>query len=161
MDWIRIIAYWVFTLFVAYEMAAGGIWDLLRIEYVRVVMAHLGYPMYLLTIIGVWKIPCAFVLLVPRFLRVKEWAYAGALFNYTGAAASHFSVGDGASKWAVPLVFACVTLASWALRPKARRLVEENPPTERNARIWLVPILVFVALLVMSFVTLPKGPRPS
>jgi hypothetical protein len=67
MDWIRTIAYWVFMLFVAYEMAAGGIWDLLRIEYVRVVLAHLGYPMYLLTIIGVWKIPCAFVLLVPRF----------------------------------------------------------------------------------------------
>lgn len=78
MDWIRTVAYWVFTLIVAYEMAAGGIWDLLRIEYVRVIMAHLGYPMYVLTIIGVWKIPCAVVLLVPRFLRLKEWAYAGA-----------------------------------------------------------------------------------
>ena len=88
---IRTIIYWIFTFMVAYEMVAGGIWDLLRIEYVRVVLAHLGYPMYLLTIIGVWKIPCAIVLFLPRFLRLKEWAYAGAVFNYTGAAASHFS----------------------------------------------------------------------
>jgi hypothetical protein len=87
------IAYWAFTFIVALEMLAGGIWDLLRIEYVRVVMAHLGYPMYLLTIIGVWKIPCAIVLFLPGFLRVKEWAYAGAFFDYTGAAASHLLVG--------------------------------------------------------------------
>lgn len=50
---IRTTAYWIFTFLVAYEMVAGGIWDLLRIEYVRVVLAHLGYPMYLLKIIGV------------------------------------------------------------------------------------------------------------
>lgn len=161
MDWIRIVTYWVSTVIVAYEMAAGGIWDLLRIEYVRVVLAHLGYPMYLLTVIGVWKIPCAFVLLVPRFLRLKEWAYAGAFFNYTGAAASHLFAGDGANKWAVPLVFAGFTLVSWALRPPARRLVETSPSTDISARAWLVPILVFVVLLVLSLVTLPKGPPPS
>jgi hypothetical protein len=87
---LRTVAYWILTLLVAFEMMAGGIWDLLRIEYVRVVLAHLGYPTYLLTIIGVWKIPCAIVLFLPGFLRLKEWAYAGAVFNYTGAAASHF-----------------------------------------------------------------------
>ena len=54
---IRTISYWIFTFLIAYEMVAGGLWDLLRIEYVRVILAHLGYPMYLLTIIGVWKIP--------------------------------------------------------------------------------------------------------
>lgn len=161
MYWIRTIAYWVFTLIVAYEMAAGGIWDLLRIEYVRVIMAHLGYPMYVLTIIGVWKIPCAVVLLIPRFLRVKEWAYAGAFFNYTGAAASHLFVGDGAGKWVAPLVFAGFTLASWVLRSPERRLVETNPSIDRRAVTWLVPIGIAVVMLILSFVTLPKGPPPS
>lgn len=160
-EWIRTVAYWVFTLLIAYEMAAGGIWDLLRIEYVRVVLAHLGYPMYLLTIIGVWKIPCALVLLVPRFLRLKEWAYAGAFFNYTGAAASHLSVGDGANKWAAPLVFAGFTLASWALRSPGRRFVETNPSTDRRAVTWIVPILIVAAMLILSFVFLPKGAPPS
>ncbi len=90
---IRMIAYWAFTFLVAYEMMVGGIWDLLRIECVRVVLAHLGYPMYLLAIIGVWKIPCAIILFLPGFLRLQELAYAGAVFNYTGAAASHFLAG--------------------------------------------------------------------
>lgn len=97
--WVRIIAYWLFTIVVAFEMAAGGLWDLLRIEYVRLVLTHLGYPLYLLYIIGVPRIPCALALLAPRFPRLKEWAYAGAFFNYTGAAASHLLAGDHASQW--------------------------------------------------------------
>src|SRR5262249_48880364 len=96
------IAYWVATLIVANEMVAGALWDLLRIEYVRGVMPSLGYPLYMLYIIGVWKLPCAVTLLVPRFPRLKEWAYAGAFFNYTGALASHVLAGDGPAKWAWP-----------------------------------------------------------
>jgi len=120
---IRTIAYWTFTLIVAGEMVAGSIWDLLRIEYVRAVLTHLGYPLYLLFILGVSKLPCGVTMLVPRFPRLKEWAYAGAVFNYSGAVVSHLSVGDGVSKWAAPLIFAGVTLLSWALRPPDRRLL--------------------------------------
>jgi hypothetical protein len=63
------LVYWATTLAVAYEMVAGSMWDLLRIEYVRVTLTHLGYPLYLLLILGVWKLPCAVVLLIPRFER--------------------------------------------------------------------------------------------
>jgi DoxX-like family len=108
---------------VAYEMVAGSMWDLLRIEYVRVTLTHLGYPLYLLLILGVWKLPCAVVLLIPRFERLKEWTYAGAFFNYSGAVASHLFVGDRLSVWIWPLVFALLTLVSWAVRPSERRLV--------------------------------------
>ena len=110
-EWVRIVAYWVFTIPVAFEMAAGGIWDLLRIEYVRVVLSHLGYPLYLLYILGIPKIPCALVLLLPRFPRLKEWAYAGAFFNYAGAAASHLLVGDGEAAWLAPLALSAFTIA--------------------------------------------------
>src|SRR5689334_14790784 len=113
----RTIGYWLVTLVIAWEMVAGSMWDLLQIQFVRDVFTHLGYPFYLLTIIGAWKLPFAFVVLSPRLLRLKEWAYAGAIFNYTGAAASHLLAGDGAPKWAGPVVFAVLTLASWALRP--------------------------------------------
>ncbi len=154
----RTVAYWIFTFIVAFEMTAGGIWDLLRIEYVRVVLAHLGYPMYLLTIIGVWKIPCAIVLLLPGFLRLKEWAYAGAVFNYTGAAASHLLAGYHG--WVGPLVVAGFTLASWALRSPVRRLAAPAPVDRRIAE-WLVPTLIFIVLFIVSLVTLPKGPPPS
>jgi hypothetical protein len=158
---VRTVAYWIFTFLIAFEMVAGGVWDLLRIEYVRVVLAHLGYPMYLLTIIGAWKIPCATVLLLPGFLRLKEWAYAGAIFNYTGAAASHFLAGDRAGKWVGLIVFVGLVLASWALRSPARRLPKSESSLDRRVAAWLVPILVFIVMFIVSFVTLPKGPPPS
>jgi hypothetical protein len=157
---IRTIAYWTFTLIAASEMVAGSMWDLLRIEYVRAVMTHLGYPLYLLFILGAWKLPCGVTLLVPRFPRLKEWAYAGAFFNYSGAVFSHLSVGDGADKWAGPLIFAAVTLASWALRPPERRLVLERPAGSARPAAWIVSLGLAVAFLVLSLLTLPKGPPP-
>jgi len=115
------IAYWVTTVIIALELAAGGVWDILLIPYVHdLVVDHLGYPAYFLVIIGVWKVPGAVVLLVPRFPRLKEWAYAGAFFTYTGAVASHLAVGDVAFALG-PAIFGIILLASWALRPATRR----------------------------------------
>jgi uncharacterized membrane protein YphA (DoxX/SURF4 family) len=53
------------------------------------VIRHLGYPDYFMTIVGIWYILAGVALLAPRFPRLKEWAYAGLIFNYTGAAISH------------------------------------------------------------------------
>ena len=157
---VRAIAYWAATLIVAGEMVAGSMWDLLRIEYVRGLLEHLGYPRYLLLILGAWKLPCAVALLVPGFGRLKEWAYAGAVFNYTGAAASHFLVGDGPARWAAPLVLALITLGSWALRPPDRRLARAPESTQTRAAAWIVPLALIAAFLVLSLLTLPKGPPP-
>jgi uncharacterized membrane protein YphA (DoxX/SURF4 family) len=115
----RIVAYWVTTVAVAAELALGGVWDLLRTDYVRDVVEHLGYPTYLLTIMGVWKLPGAIVLLVPRFGRLREWVYAGAVINYTSAAASHLLVGDSPAVIIAPLALLGLTIASWALKPTA------------------------------------------
>ena len=143
------IAYWVATLLVALEMALGGVWDLLRISYVLSVIEHLGYPTYFLFIIGAWKIPCAIALLAPRFPRLKEWAYMGAIFNYTGAVASHLSVGDGAGKCVGPLVYAALTLFSWVLRPADRR--ELNNSTlffHANVNYWITTAILATECLV-------------
>jgi DoxX-like family len=156
----RILVYWATTLAVAYEMVAGSMWDLLRIEYVRVTLTHLGYPLYLLLILGVWKLPCAVVLLIPRFERLKEWTYAGAFFNYSGAVASHLFVGDRLSVWIWPLVFALLTLVSWAVRPSERRLVAGRPAVETPAREWAVPLVIVVVMLVVALLTLPEGSPP-
>jgi uncharacterized membrane protein YphA (DoxX/SURF4 family) len=117
----RIVAYWASTVLVAGELGLGGVWDILRIPYVRSIIDHLGYPAYFLTILGVWKVLGAGALVAPRLPRLKEWAYAGAVFTYTGAVASHLAVGDGPDAWGFPLLAAGVTGASWALRPPARR----------------------------------------
>jgi hypothetical protein len=159
---IRLITYWLFSVLLAFELAAGALWDLWRIEYVRVSLTHLGYPLYLLLILGVWRVPGALALLVPRFPRLKEWVYAGAFFEYTGAAASHLLVGDRVNQWIGPAIFSGFTLVSWALRPASRRLPGgEPPPTDKPTITWAVSILTVIAMLVVGFFTLPKGAPPQ
>jgi hypothetical protein len=110
------VVFWIATVSVTAELALGGVWDLLRIDYVRDVVEHLGYPTYLLTIMGVWKGPGAVVLLIPRFARLKEWAYARAVINYASAVASHVNVGDGISAIVAPAALLALAAVSWVLR---------------------------------------------
>jgi DoxX-like family len=86
---IRTITYWTFTVLLVFELVAGSLWNLLQIEWVRVQFNHLGYPLYITYILGVWQIGGAAVIIAPRFPRLKEWAYAGSFFNFSGAMASH------------------------------------------------------------------------
>jgi DoxX-like family len=131
----RAVAYWAATAIIAAELAVGGVWDILRIEYVREVLERqLGYPTYFAVIMGAWKVPGAVVLLAPRLPRLKEWAYAGAVFTYTGAAASHLAVGDGTDALG-PAGFAVIALASWALRPTARRELAPGPGSPELTRV--------------------------
>ena len=112
----RRIAHWIITSIVALETGVGGIMDLLRTEHVRLVITHLGYPAYLLTILGLWKIPGAIVLFTRRFPRLREWAYAGIFFEMSGAAFSHALFHD-LQYMTITLTFTLLTLASWMLRP--------------------------------------------
>jgi uncharacterized membrane protein YphA (DoxX/SURF4 family) len=97
-------------------------------------MAHLGYPAYFATILGVWKVLGAVAVLAPRFPRLKEWAYAGIFFDLTGAAASHAASGDAAGKVITPLVLVAIAAASWALRPEGRKLASA-PKHEAEPRV--------------------------
>jgi uncharacterized membrane protein YphA (DoxX/SURF4 family) len=125
----RNITYWVLTVALAWELAFGGLSDLFQLQYVREIVAHLGYPTYLLSIIGFWKLLGAIVLLLPRFPLQKEWAYAGSFFVFTGAAASRIAASDGFGDWIGPVIGACVTVASWALRPLSRRFAPNQVAT--------------------------------
>jgi uncharacterized membrane protein YphA (DoxX/SURF4 family) len=119
----RVIAYWVTTALVVFELAMGGVWDLLRVPQVRGLIERLGYPSYFLVILGTWKLLGAIALAVPRLPRWKEWAYAGVLFDLTGAVASLFAAGlADVGTVAYPMAMTGVAVASWALRPASRRL---------------------------------------
>jgi uncharacterized membrane protein YphA (DoxX/SURF4 family) len=117
----RIIAYWVTTVIIAAEFAIGGVMDILRLPPFFAILKHLGYPGYFSVILGIWKVFGAVTVLAPRFPRLKEWAYAGMFFNMTGAAASHLAVGDPPVALVAPIIFTGLVIASWALRPLARR----------------------------------------
>jgi hypothetical protein len=102
-------------------MGVGGVWDIARLPFVADVVAHLGYPSYFLVLLGTWKVLGAAALLVPRRPLLKEWAYAGAFFAYTGAMISHLASGYDVAEVAVLAVMTALTVTSWALRPATRR----------------------------------------
>jgi len=152
---IRTITYWTFTVLLVFELAAGSIWNLLQIEWVRIQLNHLGYPLYYAYISGVWQIGGAAVIIAPRFPRLKEWAYAGAFFQFSGAVASHLLAGDGVEAWQPPLVFLMFVIVSWALRPADRRLPTAGLAPETRPLAWAVPIGILLLLFVASYLTLP------
>ncbi|MEU4841425.1 DoxX family protein [Nocardia testacea] len=112
------LARWVPVAAVLAETAVGAYWDLARISYVRDSFDHLGYPLYFATILGVAKTAALATVLTPGHPRTKEWAYAGLVFVYGGAATSHLAAGDGPDKWAMPLFFAAATFAARAWLPQ-------------------------------------------
>ena len=120
------IAYWTTTILVALPIGSGGVGQLAQFHAnPHGVVPILGYPMYFFGILGFWKVLGAIAILVPRFPRLKEWAYAGIFFDLTGAVASVAAVGVyGAYAFHIlaPLILAGVTAASWALRPQSRTI---------------------------------------
>ena len=116
------IGYWVSTAVVAAPLVLGGAIDAAAPPGAIAFLAHLGYPAYFASIIGVWKVLGGIAILAPRFPRLKEWAYAGIVFDLSGAAVSHAAVGDGARFVLTPLILTALAVASWSLRPSTRKL---------------------------------------
>lgn len=135
----RLIVYWTMTILVAMPIGSGGIGQIGQyLANTHGIVPVLGYPMYFFAILGFWKVLGAIAILVPRFPRLKEWAYAGIFFDLTGAAASCAAVGGyGAYAFHViaPLILTGFTMASWALRPQGRTIGVLFPATNANAGI--------------------------
>jgi hypothetical protein len=153
--WIRTIAFWATTFVVVFELTAGSVWNLQQIEWTRVQLNHLGYPLFFTYITGLWQLGGAAAIIAPRFPRLKEWAYAGAFFTWSGAVASHLLAGDGVDAWWPPLMFSMFAIASWALRPADRRLPNAGLAPETRPLAWAVPIGILLVLFVVSYLTLP------
>jgi DoxX-like family len=95
--------------------AALSIPDVLQIPMAVAIFTHLGYPTYLLPFIGIAKILGVVAVLVPGFPRLKEWAYAGLVFDLTGALYSHISVGDSPANLAFPVIGLLLVIGSYLL----------------------------------------------
>src|SRR5262245_16102689 len=98
------VLYWIFTGLMAAFILMASIPDVLRPPEVIAAFAHLGYPAYLLPFLGTAKILAVIAILFPRFPRLKEWAYAGLVFDLIGAFYSHISVGDAFGTWIFPII---------------------------------------------------------
>jgi DoxX-like family len=122
----RNIAYWAVTVFLSFGMLLGGSGQLYRASFNVDGIVHLGFPLYVLTIIGLWKILAVVAILIPKYLLLKEWAYAGLFFLLSGGVVSHFASGDTFLQALPVFVFMCLTIASWYLRPDDRKLIPNH-----------------------------------
>jgi uncharacterized membrane protein len=116
------IIYWITTGFLAFGMLAGGIQQMLQIGGYNEIVTQLGYPLYLLSILGTWKILGVIAILVPKRPLIKEWAYAGFFFAMSGAAISHITVGQTLTDALPSIVLLIVIVLSWYFRPDDRKV---------------------------------------
>ena len=120
----KLITYWIATALLAIGMLQSGIFAVLRTKQWIELVTGLGYPVYFLTILGIWKILGVIAILIPRFKLLKEWAYAGFFFAMTGALVSHLACGDHSVKGILgPLFQTVFVILSWYFRPVDRKIV--------------------------------------
>lgn len=119
----RKIAYWFFTLWLSLGMASTGIVQLIKPAEEVEKITHLGYPVYFLTILGIWKLLGVLAVLAPKMPLLKEWAYAGFFFAMSGAAISHIALHDPVTEILPSLLLLTLTIISWYLRPESRRFI--------------------------------------
>jgi len=118
----KLIIYWIFTALLSFGMLGSGIAQLVRFKNMTEILNHLGYPPYLMTILGVWKILAVIAILLPGFKLLKEWAYAGLFFTMTGAFISHMYMGDGLKEFIGSIMQTLFILLSWYFRPPGRKI---------------------------------------
>jgi uncharacterized membrane protein YphA (DoxX/SURF4 family) len=124
------IIYWIATIWLALGMVATGVQQLLNMQVEGALappgvygITKLGYPVYVLTIIGVWKILGVIALLIPKFALIKEWAYAGFFFLLSGAIFSHIAVGHALKELIPSVLMIVLTVLSWYFRPSSYKTV--------------------------------------
>ena len=121
------IIYWIATALLAIGMLQSGIFALIRSQQWIDIITPLGYPVYLLTIIGIWKILGVIAILIPGFKLVKEWAYAGFFFAMSGALMSHLACADyGVKEIIGPFMQTVFIILSWYFRPADRKIIPVN-----------------------------------
>jgi len=120
----KLIIYWITTSLVAIGMLSSGILQILHTKEMEELIRLLGYPLYLLTLLGIWKILGVIAILTPGFRLLKEWAYAGLFFLMTGALVSHLASGDLAIKAILgPSAQTLFIVLSWYFRPANRKII--------------------------------------
>lgn len=117
------IIYWIATGWLALGMVSTGMVQLLKVKDEVDSMTLLGYPLYFMTILGIWKLLGVVAILIPKFPLLKEWAYAGFFFAMSGAIFSHIAVAEPITKILPSLLLLVLTLISWYFRPANRKTI--------------------------------------
>ena len=112
------ILYWIFTIILALFMIFSASTELMQLESAKQALILIGYPVYLNLILGVAKLLGAAAILQTKFKTIKEWAYAGFLIDFIGAAASYLLNGNGIVPALFVMPFIIVLFISYNLWKK-------------------------------------------
>lgn len=90
------LKYWIPTVLLAAMIFISGVANVTHQPRPMQAAAHLGYPAYIATELGIWKLLAAVTFVFgSRWPRLKEWAFAGVFFDMSGALVAHAASGDG------------------------------------------------------------------
>lgn len=120
------IIFWIATVWLSLGMVSTGIVQLLKQQKEVDLFTHLGYPIYFLTILAIWKFLGVVAVLIPKFPLLKEWAYAGFFFAMMGALLSHLVSGSPLGEIFPAVLLLILTIVSWYFRPADRKLISVN-----------------------------------
>lgn len=151
-EWTRRIVYWIATAVIAIELASGAVWNMYPIAWIEAQLDRLGYPLYFAYILAFWQAAAVVAIFAPKLSRLKECAYAGCFFLWTGAVISHLASDNGLTLWGWPALLTTLTVVSWALRPADHR--QPQPQWETRPRAWVVPVLLIAGCFAFAFATL-------
>lgn len=110
--------YWTATIIFALLMLMDGIGGITQQQAGQDVLKHLGYPMYLLLIVGTAKLLGVIAIVQTKYRAVKEWAYAGFAFNFISGFASRAFVGDSFIEIIFPLIMLAILFIPYSLWKK-------------------------------------------
>lgn len=112
------IIYWISTGLIAAGMLLSAGMYLSHQPALMQSFSTIGIPPYFVNLLGIAKLLGAVALLLPRWEPLKEWAYAGFAFTFTGAVWVHIATG---TPWFAPLLFLAVLGVSYAFRARLHK----------------------------------------
>lgn len=115
------LIYWIATIWLALGMTSTGIVQIIQLKDEADNFINLGYPSYLMHILGIWKLLGVIALLIPKTPILKEWAYAGFFFTMSGALLSHIIIQDEPTSFFGPILLLILIALSWYSRPSSRK----------------------------------------
>jgi uncharacterized membrane protein YphA (DoxX/SURF4 family) len=115
------IIYWILTGLLVILMLFSAISSLRPNPQGIAMMEHLGYPYNVLQLLAVAKILGSIAILIPGFPRLKEWAYAGFIFDLSGAIFAGLAAGDHVSQWIPVMIGILLVFGSYIYYHKLKR----------------------------------------
>ncbi len=126
------VLYWIFTGIFSFVMLGSALPDIVSAEVAVKGFTDMGMPTYLIPFLGIAKTLGVIALLVPGFPRIKEWAYAGLIYDLCGATYSVAAVGIPVSAWAPMVVFIAIGFASYYYYHKRKNARKQSLSTSNK-----------------------------